>query len=322
MAKKIVIVNPALTEEHKEPIRRLAQEHGYETFFFKKGPEAYEEIEDAEAGFGFGPDLVQRGKELKWFCTISAGVDAYLKEGVITNPDMILSNSTGAYGVTLAEHTLMVTLELLRKQMTFNQFVAERKWRRYPKFRSIKDSRVTILGTGDLGREAAKRFKGFEPACITGVNRRGTNPLPDVFDRVVLSDEVDSVLPETDILIMCLPGTDKTTHFIDARRIAMLPSHAVVVNVGRGNALDQYALADALVEERIAAAALDVFEKEPLDPEDRLWDTPNLLITPHIGGNMTLGYTVDKCMKLYMEDLDNYLNGRKLVREIDRSRGY
>ena len=322
MKKKIVIINPALLPAHQDAIRQTAAKYGYEVLFFRKNAEAYEEIADAEAAFGFGPDLLQYGKELRWFCTSSAGVDAYLKEGVIKRDDMILSNSSGAYGVTLSEHTLMVTLEILRQQMFFQQVVAERRWRRYAPMRSIKDSRVTILGTGDLGSEAAKRFKGFEPACITGVNYRGANPLPEVFDRIVRQEDVEQVLGETDILVMCLPGTGKTAHFMDKKRLSLLPPHAVVVNVGRGNSLDQYALAEALREERIAAAALDVFETEPLDPEDPLWDTPNLLITPHCAGNMSLGYTVDKVVELYLEDLENYCCGRDLIRRIDRVRGY
>ena len=142
------------------------------------------------------------------------------------------------------------------------------------------------------------------------------------FDRVVKQKKVDKVLGQTDILIMALPGTPETYHFIDAKRIALLPKHAVVVNVGRGNALDADALAAALKEEKLWAAALDVFEKEPLDPDDPLWDCPNLLITPHIAGFLTLDYTRDKNFEIFLNNLKNYLSGKPLNQVIDRSRGY
>ncbi len=322
MEKKIVLVHKQLSAGHRAAIDALAHAHGYETHYYDENAEAYEEIKDAEIAFGMGADLIKQGKELKWFCSSTAGVDIYLQPGVIEDPDMLLSNSSGAYGVTLAEHTLMLTLELLRKQMTFNQIVAKKGWDKSPQFRSIKDARVTILGTGDLGQEIAKRVKGFEPERVIGVNLRGANPMPAVFDEIRKQEEVDAVLPETDILLMCLPGTPATFHFMNEKRFALLPSHAVLVNVGRGNNVDPAALKEALDSGRLAAAALDVFEKEPLPEDDPLWETQNLLITPHVAGNMTLGYTVEKCASLFIEDLENYLEGRPLNRLVDRTRGY
>ena len=322
MKKKIVVVMRALLPHHREMIREAAEKYGYTVMFFNENAEAYDEAEDAEILVGVGADLLKAGKELKWFHSQSAGVDSYLAPGVITDEKLLLTNNSGAYGVTLAEHTIMLTLELLRRQMVFNRIVAERKWDKSPTFRSILGSRVTIMGTGDIGCEIAKRLKGFAPASVAGVNRRGKNPDRTLFDRIFIQEELDSILPETDILLMALPGTDKTQHMIDARRIALLPQHAVIVNVGRGNAIDQYALADALNAGRLYGAALDVFEKEPLDPADPLWETENLLITPHVAGNMTLGYTVDKTVELFLKELENYADGRPLKRLVDRSAGY
>ena len=109
---------------------------------------------------------------------------------------------------------------------------------------------------------------------------------------------------------------------MNAERLALLPAHAVLVNVGRGNSLDQYALAELLERDRLAAAALDVFEQEPLPKDDPLWTCKNLLITPHIAGNMSLRYTVDRGCDLFCEDLENYLNGSPLKRLIDITIGY
>ena len=320
--KKIVVVMRALEEHHRELIRRRAEWYGYPVQFFNENKEAYEAAADAEILVGTGADLLRAGKETRWFHSQSAGVDAYLAPGVITDEALLLTNNSGAYGVTLSEHALMLTLEVLRRQTMFNEIVGRRAWDKSPSFRSIFGSRVTVLGTGDIGTEIARRIRGFGPAVVTGVNRRGHNPDETLFDRIVMQEDLDSVLPESDILLLALPGTAKTKHMIDKRRIALLPSCAVVVNVGRGNAIDQYALADALNEEKLWGAALDVFEKEPLDKDDPLWETKNLLITPHVAGNMTLGYTVDKTVELFLEDLDNYCCGRPLQRLVDQQAGY
>ena len=124
------------------------------------------------------------------------------------------------------------------------------------------------------------------------------------------------------LLIMALPGTPETVGILSRERIALLPENALVINVGRGNAVDQAALADALNGGRIAGAALDVAVPEPLPENDPLWDAKNLILTPHISGNLTLGYTCDRNVELFCEDLANYAAGRPLAHLVDRKRGY
>ena len=319
--KKLVIVNPKLIEQMREQIVALAEPEGFEVAFYESNADALPAMEDAQAAYGMGADLTRAGKNLEWFHSITDGIDAYLQEGAIANPEMILTNARGAFGVTLAEHTIMVTLEILRRHPEYAKYVARKEWKNGLPQRGIKNSIVTILGTGDLGSEIAKRIAAFDPQEIIGVNRSGKTDCR-FFDRVVKQNKVDEVLGQTDILIMCLPGTPETCHFIDARRIALLPGHAAVVNVGRGNAIDTRALADALREGKLWAAALDVFEKEPLDPEDPLWDCPDLLITPHIAGFLTLDYTLEKNFEIFLGNLKNYLDGKPLNQVIDRNRGY
>ena len=121
---------------------------------------------------------------------------------------------------------------------------------------------------------------------------------------------------------MALPGTRDTAHILSRRRIGLLPQDSYVVNVGRGSAIDQEALMEALNEGRLAGAALDVCVPEPLPKEHPLWSTKNLLLTPHISGNMSLGITRDLDVALFCEDLRNYAAGRKLQRLVDRTLGY
>ena len=121
---------------------------------------------------------------------------------------------------------------------------------------------------------------------------------------------------------MCLPGTSETKGILSKERISLLPEWAYVVNVGRGSAIDEEALADSLINGKLAGAALDVFCEEPLPKESRLWGINNLIITPHVAGNMTLDYTLDKSVEMFCEDLERYADGLPLKYLIDKNRGY
>ena len=109
---------------------------------------------------------------------------------------------------------------------------------------------------------------------------------------------------------------------MDARRLALLPEDAFLVNVGRGSTIDQKSLVALMRGGRLSGAALDVFAEEPLPPEDDVWDCPRLLVTPHVAGNMTLRYTLDRIVDMFLEDFENYCEGRPLLQEVDRERGY
>ena len=119
-----------------------------------------------------------------------------------------------------------------------------------------------------------------------------------------------------------LPAVADTAGILSRERIALLPREAIVVNVGRGSAIDQDALMEALNAGRIAGAALDVVVPEPLPKDHPLWSTRNLLLTPHISGNMSLGYTCDRNLDMFCRDLENYAAGRPLEHRVDRKRGY
>ena len=124
------------------------------------------------------------------------------------------------------------------------------------------------------------------------------------------------------MLVMCLPSTPETKGILSRSRIALLPEDAYVLNAGRGSALDQQALMEALNASRLAGAALDVMEPEPLPPEHPLWETKNLILTPLCSGDMALGYTCDRNVDMFCQDLENYALGRPLLHLVDRKRGY
>ena len=320
MSRKLAAVMPDLTEEHRKRIRTAAEKHGFEFRFLDIPEEDPAFLNEAEVIFGHLPETARSASALKWICTPYAGVDQFLTPGAFANPEAMLSNSSGAYGVTIAEHIIMTVLNILRRQPEYRRIVAAREWKRDLKIRSIKGSRITLLGTGDIGQETAIRLRAFSPACITGVNRSGKAP-GNCFDRVLDREAWEKVLPETDLLIISLPGTGETYHMVGERQLSMLPDGAVIINVGRGSVVDQAALMTELKNGRLYAG-LDVFEQEPLPKDDPAWDLPNLQITPHTAGNMTLDYTVNRIVDMFLEDLDAYCAGKQPEHLVDRSRGY
>lgn len=318
--RTVLVYFPELNSSHREAIRAAAERNGFEAVFCDGGTEARFAAARAEVMLTASPALAENAPLLRWLCTHSAGINQFSNTEAFLSGRAILSNSSGAYGVTIAEHIIMVTLEMLRRQQEYNQIVSARKWRRDLPIRAIRGSRITLLGTGDIGRETACRLKAFAPDSITGVNRSGMNR-DECFDRVLRQDRLDEALPETDLLIISLPGTPETAHMMDASRLSLLPDGALVVNVGRGAVIDQDALEKELRAGRLMAA-LDVFEREPLPQDVPLWTCPHLLITPHCAGNTTLPYTVERIVALFLEDFERYCAGRPLARQVDMKKGY
>lgn len=318
--KKLVVAIPQFDESHRHVLREAAEREGYEALFFENPEDALDAARSAEILFTGFPELPKVASRLCWLCVPSAGVNPYLLPDAFAVPNPILTCSSGAYGVTIAEYIVMVTLEIMRRQAEYSRIVDEKIWKRDLPIRSIFGSRITMLGTGNIGYEAAKRLRAFSPQRILGVNRSGNDP-GEPFDRVISWERLDEALPETDLLILSVPGTAETRRMIDARRLALLPDGAIFVNVGRGTVTDQDAL-----EKRLRAgklyAALDVFEQEPIPADASLWSCPNLLLTPHIAGNMTLDYTRDRILELFLENFGNYCAGRPLKRRIDFKKGY
>ncbi len=317
--RKLIVSYAALTKEHRKAIETVANNNSFTVCFCDDPDEAAKAAADAEVIFSLNSGLATAGNDIKWICTPSAGVDHFLP--FVTGTDKMLSNSSGAYGVTIAEHIVMVTLELMRKRGEYTELVRNRQWRNDLPITSIKGSRITLLGTGDIGREAAKRLRAFDPKCITGISRSGKDP-ENLFDETAKTEALADILPETDVLIMSLPSTAQTRGILSSEMLAKLPPQSYIVNVGRGDAIDQAALEDMLRTGKLAGAALDVFEKEPLDKDSTLWDCPNLVLTTHVAGNWTLPYTVDRITEMFVEDFENYCQGRPLKRLVDTKIGY
>ena len=322
MSRDICVCLDFLTDAHKAKITAVAEKGGFTPHFFTMAQidEAAKVGENAEILYSCTPKLLKQCMKLKWYCCSFAGVDLYCKDpSLFHDPDCQLTNSN-VYGLTISEHTVMTALMLLRRMPEYDVWMSQHQWKGMLPIRSIKDCHLTMLGTGQIGRCIAHSFKALGAAKITGVSRSG-RPV-EGFDEVYPVEKLDQLLPDVELLVMALPGTDDTQKILNAHRIALLSERTLVINVGRGTAIDQEALIEALNGGKIAGAALDVVDPEPLPPDHPLWTTKNLILTPHVAGNMTLPYTCDRNVDQFCEDLENYMARRPLAHVVDRSRGY
>ena len=320
MKRSICVVCGYLSAEQTAMIERTAENSGFSAGFFRNAGEAAKSAADAEIVFTNDPALAEKTLKMKWCADYNAGVEAMLVPGVLPE-GCILTKGSGAYGVTISEHIIMVTLMLMKRMPEYQALMRDREWRGGLPVRSVFGSRITILGTGDIGRNTARRFRAFSPEKITGICRSGLSE-EAAFDEVYRTDRIDSILRGTDILIMCLPDTSETEGILSKDRMAVLPENALIVNVGRGSAIDQDALVDALNAGRIAGAALDVMTPEPLPGDDPLWEAKNCILTPHISGDMMLPHTVQRCVEDFCENIARYAAGEPVSNAVDIRIGY
>ncbi len=249
------------------------------------------------------------------FCTF-AGIDGlmpldWLPAGVG------LLNNRGTHTDKAGEFAIM-SLLMLASHMP--GFVADQRAQRWTRQHStvLAGRRLTVVGLGSLGGEAARRAAQFG-LRVTGV-RAHPAPHPSC-ERVVGTDALDAVLPDTEFLLLACPLTAATRDLLDARRIALLPPGAFVVNIGRGALLAQDALCDALEDGRLGGAVLDVFTPEPVPPGHRLWTTRNLLMTPHVSCDDGASY-LPRSLDILMQNLRAIRDHRTPPNLVDPSHGY
>ena len=320
MERYLLTVIPEFAPSDRDRIRQAAEERGFTSLFYNSPEEAAEILPEAEIVFGYDRSLALEEGALKWLCTPFAGINQFVDKNIFLNGQAVLTNSSGAYGTAIAEHIIMILLEILRREKDYEEIIAGRGWVRDLPIRSIRGSRITLMGTGDIGQETALRLRSFSPASMIGMNRKGGNP-GGLFDRIIGREELKEVLPGTDVLILSLPGTPDTKGILGKEELALLPDGAVIINVGRGTSINQSALENELLSGRLSAG-LDVFEKEPISADSPLWSCRSLILTPHIAGNMMLPFTVDRIVQMFLEDLDRYCTGKPLLHLADVRAGY
>ncbi len=273
------------------------------------------------------PTVFGAARQLQWIHSPAAGLEGMLFPAIIQSP-VIITNSRGLSADTIAEHVLAVVLALFRKMPMAVESQRSREWAQAaivadPPLRTIAGSRVLIVGLGAIGVAAAQRFSSLG-AKVDAVRRRRDLPHASVVERVISAERLIDLLPSADVVVLAAPETAATRHLISRRELAAMRPGSILVNVSRGALVDEAALVSSLTSassnRTLAAAALDVFEHEPLPAESPLWTLPNVLITPHIAGFRPDHW--DAVCALFAENLHRFDTGQALVNVVNKSEGY
>jgi len=253
---------------------------------------------------------------LKWIHVISAGVNHLSPFDWMKN-DLILTNSSGVHSKKAGEFGLMSIL-MLQNQMT--KIVTNQKNKEFVTLLSkpIDGFKVVVVGTGSLGGSMIKHVSKLG-AEVIGVNRKGNDV--EGCSKVITFDKLDEVLPSADFLYLAVPETEETKGLINKTRLDSLKSTCGIVNIGRHSVLDYKTLRIKLEKNEIAGAILDVFSHEPIPKDSYLWDTPNLIITPHISSDSQGNY-IEMVLKIFFKNLKLFLEKKELINQIDRKLGY
>ncbi len=263
---------------------------------------------------------LHQAKNLKLYQAVYAGMDSLM--GGDFPQGVTLCNATGAFGTGISEYVLTMVLMLYKHMGLYRDDQARCIWGDYGRQESPVGKTLLILGAGDIGNATARLFRPF--GChIIGL-RRVVRALPPEYDEMITMDDLDAALSRADIIVGALPSTPATVGLLDRRRLELMKSTAVLVNVGRGNLIDCDALADLLQQGRLMGAGLDVTNPEPLPQDHPLWRCKNALITPHITGGSFghLAATEEFIFQLVRENLVRYRDGLPLRNVVDRNTGY
>lgn len=314
-----ILVTPPVNDRQKEKL--LAAAKGHEVVFHLKDDVTAEDLRKADIILGNlnDPKQLSKCEHLKWIQLNNAGTEGYCGPGVLPE-GALLANATGAYGLAISEHMIGCLFELRKKLHLYYKNQLSHSWKSEGFVGVVEGSAVLVIGLGDIGTTFARKMKAL--GCRTiGVKRR-VGEKPEWVDELYGMDELENLLPQADVVAMSLPGNPSTYHTLSRERIALLSPNAVVLNVGRGTAIDTDALSDALYAGKIAGAALDVTDPEPLPADHPIWDAPNAIITPHISGGFALPETLEQIVGLFAKNLRHELNGEPLENVVDLATGY
>lgn len=256
-------------------------------------------------------------ERLQWLHVASAGVDSLLFPELVQS-DVVVTNSRGVFDRPIAEYVLSCVLAFAKDLPTTLELQRGSSWR-HRETEMIEGQRVTVVGTGSIGRATARllRAAGME---VVGVGRTAREGDED-FTSVYAADQLSGVLRQSDYVVIAAPLTDTTRGMFGAAAFAAMKASARLINIGRGPIVDESALAEALRSGRLAGAALDVFEVEPLPPQSPLWrDTPGVIVSPHMSGD-AVGWH-DRLAALFETNFTRWRNGEPLLNVVDKRLGF
>jgi phosphoglycerate dehydrogenase-like enzyme len=253
---------------------------------------------------------------VRWVHTVTAGIDHALA-ALSPSSEVRLTNARGIFDVPIAEMVMAYVLSVTKRLPEFRVQQAAHTWALL-RLRELRGLTMGIVGLGSIGVDIAKRAQVFGMRVIA--TRRHPEKANDFVDEIFGPQALNSLLEAAHFVVIAAPLTEETRGMIGTAQLRRMREDAWLINIARGEIVDQSALSDALKAGWIAGAALDVFEEEPLPPDSPLWDMPNVVVTPH--NSWSTPYLQQREAELFLDNLDRYLRGASLRNVIDPAKGY
>ena len=283
------------------------------------------ELGDSDIVFTFSlrPEQFREAKRLRWIHSPAAAVHQFLFPEVV-NSDVILTNAREVHGPVVAEHVMALIFALAKRipqSVRFQQkhiWGQEILWEQHAAPAEIAGATLGLVGLGSIGRNVAKRASalGMHVICV----REHVGDKPECVDEVLPSSKLNDLLMRAEYVVLAVPTTAATRGMIGREQLSHMKPESYLINVGRGPLIDEAALIEVLRQRKIAGAALDVFEKEPLPADSPFWDLEDVLITPHTAGMTTKLW--ERHYSLFSENLHRFFKGETLLAVVDKKRGY
>jgi phosphoglycerate dehydrogenase-like enzyme len=290
--------------------------------FERRGP--FDAAGDIEVALGApGPDLIRdflaHAPHLRWLHTMSAGVDRFLIPEVVARPDFTLTNNSGPYDVPIAEFVLATMLAAAKHLPDYQRAQAARTWERELRLVELRGATVLVVGIGSIGGEVA-RLAGAFGMRVIGVRRRSDLPTPEGVARVVTPERLGEVVGEADHVVIAAPLTEATRGLVSREIIERMKPTAWLINIARGQIVDEVALREALEAKRIGGAAIDAWWTEPLPADSVWWSLPNVIVTPHVSNSSPK--LQERTLGLFLENLRRWKARQPLLNVVDVRAGY
>ena len=304
-------------DEHKKTLEQHSQNNKFIYSSYDKVTQ--EMVQEANVIIGnVDPFYLQEAKNLEWLQLNSAGADPYVKKGVLPE-DVILTNATGSYGPSVAEHMLAVLFSLQKKLHLYRDNQNQCEWQDEGGIMSLYGGTLLIVGLGDIGLYFARLMKNFDYHII-GIKRR-PGQVPQDIDELHTMNDLDKLLPEADVVLSVLPDSKATRNIFNKDRFEKMKNTAILLNAGRGSAVNTEDLCEALIQGQIYGAGLDVTDPEPLQTQHKLWNVENVIITPHVAGDFHHPATLYRIVDIVAGNLQRYLEGEQLMNIVDTTTG-
>lgn len=321
MSKRKLVITYEISEKHKTELKNVLPPSQWEMYIGKEKEIWEEHLRDAEIIVGWKKEVeeyLQHNDHLRWIQSWTAGVNN-LPLQKLQQKNVLVTRASGVHAYPISETIFAYILGFTRKLHEYIRNQQGKTWHHAYLKEEVHEKTIGLIGVGAIGKETAKIAKAFN-MNVLGVRRSGEDT--DYVDKMYTTDELDTVLPLCDYVVVSLPLTTDTKHLFNKEKFALMKDTALFINVGRGDTVHEEDLIDALKNGQIAGACLDVFEEEPLPETSPLWEMKNVIITPHTAGSTE--YYKERLIKnIFIPNLKRYLNGEKLqINVVDFSKGY